>query len=669
MMSFSVKPFLISNTPRSFLLVFLQSFVPTLVVLALMVGGYFYINYLDQLDKTKAYEIAKTELGHRAIEQFIQKITADVRILAESVTLQRMLQNPSAQNTADLAQEFEAFSRYKGIYDQIRFFDESGMEVVRVNYESGRALIVARDKLQQKHGRYYFKDAFRLERGQLYISPLDLNIEKNTIQRPYKPMIRIGTPVFDRDGRKRGVVLVNYLASEILQRFELLTSSAEAQAFVINAEGYWIVAGDSALEWGFMLDRNKRFSLLFPEIWQQFLNNSVGQVSTGEHIFSWKTVYPLSSHAISSSGSIEPIGQSNQVILDHQYFWKVGTHVTSRIVRKWREQEVYSALSLFLMISVLALFGNLLLAKSRLREQLNQSELASSERLLNIITSELAEGLIVLDAKGRLRMMNREAQRLLGWSEDELVGKDFHQQVHPLRACKSKQDCALLLAANRGMIQTDDDAVFFCRDGSSRALAYSAAPMLIDDRQSGLILTFQDITEQKKAKEQLIHLATHDPLTGLSNRRASELRLQELYDLSERYNKPLSVCMVDIDYFKKVNDSYGHLVGDLVLRRIAKCLLDSTRRVDCAGRYGGEEFLLILAETSVQGALQLGELLRKRVEQLLIEVEGLEDVLSVTISIGVAENNLQCSNPDQLIKQADDALYRAKKEGRNRVCG
>ncbi|MBU0676186.1 MAG: sensor domain-containing diguanylate cyclase [Proteobacteria bacterium] len=157
--------------------------------------------------------------------------------------------------------------------------------------------------------------------------------------------------------------------------------------------------------------------------------------------------------------------------------------------------------------------------------------------------------------------------------------------------------------------------------------------------------------------EETKHLALHDPLTGLSNRRSMETNLQKTIGMAERYQQPLTVAMLDIDYFKKYNDTHGHAAGDKLLVKVAKAITNSTRITDHPpARYGGEEFLILLPATELEGAMIPMERLRQTIEE----------ELEITISIGLAQYR-RGSNRDELVKAADSALYRAKENGRNRV--
>lgn len=172
--------------------------------------------------------------------------------------------------------------------------------------------------------------------------------------------------------------------------------------------------------------------------------------------------------------------------------------------------------------------------------------------------------------------------------------------------------------------------------------------------------------ELREKNATLARLSTTDPVTGMRNRRyvAEFLTLEVLR--ATRYRTPLSVMLVDVDHFKRVNDVHGHRIGDAVLQVVADTLRGALRATDLAGRYGGEEFLVVLPQTGLAGAGMLAERVRGAIEATAIEV-GASTPLSVTVSIGVAELGESARNAEQLVERADTALYAAKNGGRNRV--
>ena len=179
-----------------------------------------------------------------------------------------------------------------------------------------------------------------------------------------------------------------------------------------------------------------------------------------------------------------------------------------------------------------------------------------------------------------------------------------------------------------------------------------------------MVGTTQNITERKLLELELQRRATHDGLTGLLNRRESEIVLATQLQLCHRLGLALSVCLFDIDHFKRINDLLGHLTGDLVLQRVAELVGGAIRAADHLFRWGGEEFLLVCADTDGETMARLCEKLRLRLEQA--EWPTLSDLGRITASFGVASFPEQTS-PHELLLAADSALYRAKRAGRNRV--
>ncbi len=176
----------------------------------------------------------------------------------------------------------------------------------------------------------------------------------------------------------------------------------------------------------------------------------------------------------------------------------------------------------------------------------------------------------------------------------------------------------------------------------------------------------QEIEERKKAQAALERLATQDALTGLANRRYFLELAARTFEQARRYQRPLSIVMMDVDHFKQINDTFGHKTGDQVLVSVAQCMLSVLRKVDILGRYGGDEFVILLPETTQEGARRLTERLRQVVAQQSVIAGGVS--LPISLSIGLASNIQQPDLAlDELLQRADRALYYSKQAGRDRV--
>lgn len=192
------------------------------------------------------------------------------------------------------------------------------------------------------------------------------------------------------------------------------------------------------------------------------------------------------------------------------------------------------------------------------------------------------------------------------------------------------------------------------------------AVYLLDDsgQPRGIVGITRDITERKLRERELHEQAIRDGLTGLYNRRYLDATLPRELARVRRDGEALAVIMADLDFFKRVNDTYGHDVGDEVLRRLAECLMQNAREGDIPCRYGGEEFVLVMPGLDADAAAERTETLRRAVEDMQIDCSG--HTIKVTISIGIALFPVHSEDADTLVKHADQALYAAKRSGRNR---
>jgi two-component system cell cycle response regulator len=178
--------------------------------------------------------------------------------------------------------------------------------------------------------------------------------------------------------------------------------------------------------------------------------------------------------------------------------------------------------------------------------------------------------------------------------------------------------------------------------------------------------TLQDVTESH-FHDKLYSMATRDPVTNAYNRRHFLTQINDAFEQSALEASPLSLLMLDLDHFKRVNDTYGHLAGDLALQQVARALRGELRADDILARYGGEEFAVLLRDADETAAFRIAERMRKVVSELALDYQGV--TFSVTISIGVATHSAACPFPDveALVREADGCLYASKERGRNRV--
>jgi len=233
------------------------------------------------------------------------------------------------------------------------------------------------------------------------------------------------------------------------------------------------------------------------------------------------------------------------------------------------------------------------------------------------------------------------------------------------------EDCQLIepLAADIAKFKKDPNYIVFPLKGKTSLLGYIVIKGAQQEDQDKIMILanqFALILRRIYLYKEVERLAITDSLTQVFTRRYLMERFEEELNRARLHDMKLSYLMIDIDFFKKVNDQYGHLVGDSVLRDVAKKIQENIREIDIAGRYGGEEFCLVLPDTHEQGAAYVAERVRKAVESHT--VKAYDATVKVTVSIGVATFPAHGKKMSTLIDKADWALYRAKKLGRNKIC-
>lgn len=383
--------------------------------------------------------------------------------------------------------------------------------------------------------------------GQVYVSPMDLNIEHGVLEVPYKPTLRFSTALYNEQGEQVGALIINYLAKGMLLRFrQLMHQRLDQQGMLLDSQGYWLSNHERSNEWGADLGRPEhKFEQFFPDVWPVIAANASGTYENETGVFRYQDVEPL-----------------------------------------------------------------------------------------NFVDNQPAH---------------------------------FRLEHHPLITDESFANThwKLVVFLPREIINSRS----FLNQPLGRALSVLIGLMLIGMAFLGAFITVQRQLRQEKEQQVLALLelqANRDSLTGIRNRRSFYEQGKEELKRALRYKEPLIALMVDADYFKKVNDTYGHAVGDLVLKELALTMKEVLREVDLLGRVGGEEFAVLLLRTSVPEALEVAERLRLKIAALKVKVpEG--GSVSFTVSIGLAVLTETDQDLESLFKKADSALYAAKKQGRNRV--
>jgi diguanylate cyclase (GGDEF)-like protein len=302
---------------------------------------------------------SETQVDHLGglIESHFQSIKSDILFLPVLNEILRFKSIPNEEDKHFIEKEFLEFVRSKKIYDQIRYLDTEGNELLRINFNNGFPEIVSREELQNKSNRYYFKETVKLKEGQVYVSPIDLNKEKGVVEVPLKPMIRFGTPLYDQQIHLKGVLILNYLADVFIEDL-IVSSRNEAGTFgLINEEGFWLYNDNPSEEWQFMYPERNPSGLMVssPELWEKIVSND------RTHSF-------IHENSLYTSLNIQPLSQV-PTIVNEQHWYLVNRVSFDEMNTSWRDFLIVLFLSTFIL-TLMASFPFLLAAKTVVQRNL-----------------------------------------------------------------------------------------------------------------------------------------------------------------------------------------------------------------------------------------------------------------------------------------------------------
>ena len=317
----------------------------------------------------------------------------------------------------------------------MRLLDRTGMEVVRINDNDGSPTVVPKENLQNKSKRYYFEDAFKLQEGEIFVSPFDLNIEKGTVEEPRKPMIRFGTPVFHQDNTKYGIVLLNYYGRDLLNKINELREYATGHVMLVNRDSYWLLGRNHEEEWGFMYDKKREvtFQNSFPEAWKTINGNNSGQFKTEAGMFTFTTIYPLVEGLKSSTGSTEAYEKSAGSLSPKNYYWKLISYVPVGIFATHVHPTKINYILLNIFFAVILAFGCWVAADAKQQRRKAEQELKESEKNLKEAQHIAKLGHWEHDIISNTLSWSDEVYRIFGLSTLQFKGTldAFLERVHP----------------------------------------------------------------------------------------------------------------------------------------------------------------------------------------------------------------------------------------------
>lgn len=572
-----------------------------------------YLNYLD-IEKEIKHRYKNELLSKKDIlENLIYRVESSIDSIIKNEIFKNYLENPN--NKKMVKNLFLFTSNENKSYMQVRFLDINGDEKIRIDRDlnSTKSFIIENKNLQNKKDRYYFYESIDKSPKHFWFSKLDLNQENGAIEIPIKPTLRIAKSVVYK-GEKKGIIIINILMQKFLEQ---ISKSYSFNIHLADKWGNYIYSSDPKKSWS--LDFRNNYNIL------QDINLNLEKINDDlefNNVFFSKLDY-----LIDSKQQIFIVFQSKHEMID-----------------KMMLKNLTSGFWILLFVLGLSIPIAYQISRTPINLHSNlESALIKLKRSQDIVDKHVLT--LQISAKGYIKSISEAFSNKKQCSKEELIGKEYSQVVEAPDTTKTN----ILLSKE---VKTKD------KNGLELWVSQTILPIIENGSLEGYDAFLTDITDKKEIERRSVL----DPLTKIYNRIKIDESLETEIKRSRRTGADFSIVMADIDFFKKINDNFGHQAGDDVLVNFAKEIKSHIRKTDIFGRYGGEEFIIILPDTNKNGALKLAEKLRKTIEEFKFS-----ENFKITSSFGVSSYQKD-DDEMSITKRADDALYKAKENGRNQVC-
>lgn len=638
---------------------FLRIFLPLTLFILSAIAIYFAVDTHHEEKRIQVEQTHQVGLSQLSLQRDISGVINELRYLATSTTLMRFINSENGEKRAAAEKDVARFAQNLGRYDQIRWLDLNGMEQLRVDHRNVVTHIVPKQALQDKSRRYYFTAAISLSPGEIYLSPLDLNMEKGEVEIPYRPVLRIATPTADSQGVRNGLLIFNYQASVMLENFAQSKQHGPAELSLLNLNGYWLYSDDAPREWAFMFGKDERFQKHYPEAWRAIMQQRQGSVQTDNGFFAFRAVDVLKklTNEENTLPQEQPSAQDSTALQREKWI------IVSRYPRGALDALYQEHLALYSTLLFLALLGLAIFSWKMAKTLCERNRLVDRLKLHAKVMETATNGVMITNSEPRVVAVNRAFTDLTGYRSEEIIGQApsilasgrheeaFYQKMwHELEE-KGYWEGEIWNRHKSGELFPEWLSISAVPASSGSALHY--------------IGIFSTLSEQKTTEAHLRELANTDPLTGLLNRNLLYDHAGQALAQSRRSGDKTAFVFLDLDGFKPINDEMGHAAGDEVIKEVAKRLKTCVRESDTVARFGGDEFVVLLTGVKEHGeVVAVAEKMLARINE---EFHVVGSDCYVGVSIGVSLYPDDGDTAEALLKHADEAMYLAKDTGRGRI--
>lgn len=610
-------------------------FIVTFCILAFVPTLYF---YSESVKLTQQAVIAveqknrnKLEYSKAELQTTLVKITHSIRSLSSNGLFNQAVTSPTEFNLNSLKDFWLLVIQTQGYYSQLRFLDPYGQELIRVNSSARVSEIVADEYLQFKGNRNYLYYAQTLKAGEIGAYGIDLEMENGNFVTPLTPAYRIIVPIF-LHGAKQGYFVANLDLNRIHSSLSYKQNKDNLPS-IVNSDGYYIMSTNGDPIFGNLVSDNREsnIAIQYPDVWQEIQNTDSGSVNDGQ---SWITFSKIEvPHLSSNEGLILLLKTDLSTIAATTHDAKLNLLT----------QAVFLSVIIFL-ISLGFVYWNYNHQKNSMASKIARAAMNGMSAM------------VITDNNNRIIQVNDEFTRVSGYKLADVKGKQ------PSTFASGKHNQEFYMEMWKVLEQKgiwEGEVVNKRRDGSK--ITEILRIQTVKDKNNVIqfyVASFIDISHRKELENRLRELSERDPITSLWNRRKfdNEMSAQALKIKRYPNSEIATLSLLDIDFFKRINDNYGHDEGDKVLKEVADILHRHLRATDIIARIGGEEFAIIMPHTPLNEA----EIVINRVRTAI----NIESSHNITVSGGVTEISAEAKHS---YKRADIALYESKTLGRNQV--
>lgn len=633
--------------------IFLSFYLPFVFIVTTSFVVYLTLEHNHEESRMAGIEKTLIELARISVVRDFESVLPDIATMANQTHLQQFLAQGDNRSRQLVTKEFQSFLIQKRNYSMARIIDLNGMEVVRVNYNLGKTAVIPTEQLQNKSSRYYFRDSISLGLNELYISPIDLNIENEKIELPYQPVIRFAMPLFDNTNTKRGIIILNYRAEPILRHFDEMLTGTAGHVALLNENGHWIRSHKREREWAFMFGRTESFADRHPEVWDYTKEQEHGQMLVDDGLFTFATIYPIELIGGYSKEEVE-----NEHIGHHHndpkaHAWHIISDIPGSVLYKHTYEHIFGLLGAIWLFLILAgAYGSLIAC----RYYTERTSLRHIRDLHAKIYNTTTDGILITDADSNIISANNAFTDITGYTENEIVGKkpgilssgkhdhDFYQRMWSGLKKDGTWVGEVINRHKNNNLYHEWLRISAVKDSDGNTINYVAM--------------ISDITEKKELEHRLKNLAHRDTLTGLRNRYAFEEDLKKITLHAQTHNLKFALLYLDLDKFKPINDNFGHAAGDAVLQIVAQRLMNQVRGMDKIARIGGDEFTVIL--NNIERREDAEKITAEIAESIEQPIHYKDNTFSISVSIGVVIFPDDADDMTTLISRADKAMYTIK---------